>query len=115
MVRILKVNGLAEKKQELRARSEIHRQTLRLEVANVKLGLTLLKKRMRVLKTVYRVFGWAVPIGGLIFGHKDKEGQRKTSFLSRLMSGFNLASGIKSMFSGGKAERHEAEDSSRFS
>jgi hypothetical protein len=112
MVRILKINELQEKKKDLLTRSEIHRQTLALEMTNVKLSMALLKKRMRVLKTLYRVFGVAVPIGGLLFGHKQTE--RKQGFISKLLSGFNLASRIKSMFGGGKAEEHAAEDSARF-
>ena len=115
MVRILKIKELQEKKKELLTRSEIHRQTLALEMTNVKLSLALLKKRMRVLKTLYRVFGIAVPVGGLLFGHKKQE--RKPGFISKLLSGFNLASRIKSLFGGGKAVEHdgeEAEESSRF-
>jgi hypothetical protein len=115
MVRILKVNELREKKSELLARSEIHRQTLTLEITNVKLGLSLIKKRMRVLKTLYRFLGFAVPIGGLLFGHKQQE--RKRGFLSKLMSGFNLATRIRSLFGGGKAAHNapeEAEESARF-
>jgi len=108
MVRILKVTELADKKKELLARSEIHRQTLALEVTNVKLGWALLKKRMLVLKTVYRMFGWAVPVGTILFGHKKKERQR-SGFLSKLLSGFNLATKIKSMFGGSHAGEHKEE------
>ena len=109
MVRILKVTELAEKKKELLARSEIHRQTLALEVTNVKLGWALLKKRMGVLKTAYRMFSWAVPVGAILFGQKKKEKQR-SGFLSKLLSGFNLATKIKSMFGGVKMPEHEAEE-----
>ena len=110
MVRILKVAELAEKKKELLARSEIHRQTLALEVTNVKLSWALLKKRLRVTKTLYRMFGWAIPIGTVLFGHKKKEKRRTGGFLSQLLSGFNLATKIKSMFSGGHSPEHEAEE-----
>lgn len=115
MVRILKVRDLQEKKKELLTRSEIHRQTLALEVTNVQLSINLLKKRMRVLKTLYRVFGIAVPLGGLLFGHKKQE--RKQGLISRFLSGFNLASRVKSFFGGGKTAEHdgeETEESSRF-
>jgi hypothetical protein len=108
MVRILKVKELQDKKRELLARSELYRQTLTLEVTNVKLGWALLKKRMRVLKTVYRMVGWAVPISAVLFGQKKKERRRRGGFLSQLLSGFNLAAKIKSMFGGGRAHEHEA-------
>jgi hypothetical protein len=109
MVRILKVTELAEKKKELLARSELHRQTLTLEVTNVKLAWALLKKRMRVLKTVYRMISWAVPVGAILFGQKKKE-RRRSGFLSQLLSGFNLATKIKSLFGGGKVPDYETEE-----
>jgi hypothetical protein len=103
MVRILKVKELHRKKKELLVRSEILRETLALEVTNVRLGVALLKKRMRILKTVYRLFGVVVPIGGLLVGRKRKA-ERKSSFFSQLLSGFNLASRLKALFSGEKEE-----------
>lgn len=115
MVRILKVNELREKKKELLVRSEIHRQTLALEITNVKLGIALLKKRMHVLKTLYRVLGFAVPVGGILFGQKHKE--KKVGFISKLLSGFNLASRIRSFLNGHRAAQHapdETEDSTHF-
>jgi hypothetical protein len=106
MVRILEVEDLGEKKKELLARSEIYRQTLALEAANVRLSVNLLKKRMRVVKTVYRLLGWAVPVSGLVFGHKEKEG--KAGLLGRFLAGFDLASKIKDLFgAGGKTEPEE--------
>jgi hypothetical protein len=111
MVRILKVKELQDKKRELLARSEIHRQTLALEVSNVKMSLTLLKKRLRILKTAYRLLGIAVPIGGLLFGHKEPD--RKKGFLSKLLSGLNVFSRVRSFFNGAKtghAPEPEAED-----
>src|SRR5438309_2313682 len=96
MVRILKIKELQVKKRELQARSEIYRQTLTIEMTNVKLSLNLLKKRLHILKTLYRVLGFAVPVGGLLFGRR--EASQKKGFLSRLLSGFNLATRLKSFF-----------------
>jgi hypothetical protein len=114
MVRILEVKELETKKKQLVTRSEIHRQTLALEATNIKLALALVRKRMRVAKTLYRLFGWAMPIGGLVFGQKQKE--KKIGFLARLLSGFNLARRIKSLISSfrtGQEEEEEAHDSTR--
>jgi|HubBroStandDraft_6_1064221.scaffolds.fasta_scaffold388591_2 hypothetical protein len=107
MVRILEIKELAEKKKELVARSEIHRQTLALEVTNLKLGVALVKKRMHGLRAVYRILGWTVPIGGLVFGRKQKSGG--AGFISQFLSGFNLASRLKSLFGGHKAEEPESQ------
>jgi hypothetical protein len=108
MVRILEVKELGTKKQELRARSEIYRQTLALEAANVKLSLVLLKKELRVLRTAYRLVGWAVPISGLLFGHKKRES--KSGLLSRFLAGFNLATRIKALFHRDAKEEPAAEE-----
>jgi hypothetical protein len=118
MVRILKVDGLQERKKELRARSEIYRQTLVLEVTNVRMSVALLKKRFSGIKSVYRMFGWAVPVGGLLFGAKrEAEGHGKSGFLTQLLSGLNLAGKIKSIFQkfkgAGHAEEEEPEGSPR--
>jgi hypothetical protein len=115
MVRIFEVKDLQQKKKELIARSDIHRQTLAREATNIKLSLELLKKRLRVLRTIYRVLGLAVPVGGLLFGHKEPE--RKASFISKFLSGFDLARRIKSFFNRNKADKpaaEQADEPSRF-
>src|SRR5579863_1057889 len=115
MVRIFEITELQKKKKELIARSDIHRQTLALEATNIKLSLELLKKQLRVLRMIYRVLGLAVPVGGLLFGHKEPE--RKVSFISKFLSGFDLARRIKSFFSRNQADEpaaEEAEGPSRF-
>lgn len=110
MVRILEVKELQKKKLALLARSEIHRQTLGLEVTNIKLSLALVKKQLRTMKIFYRLFGWAVPIGGLVFGQKQKE--KKSGFLARLLSGFNLARRLRALISGFKPEQADVEEAS---
>lgn len=112
MVRIIKVTELQARKKELRARSEIYRQTLALEVTNVRMSVALLKKRLRGVKSIFRAFGWAVPIGGLLFGRKrtEPEGKRKGGFLTQLLAGLNLATRIKAMFKGEKTTEPEAEE-----
>ncbi len=106
MVRILKVKELQDRKRELRARSEIYRQTLALEVTNVRLSVALLKKQMRGLKTVTRLFGLVVPVSGLIFGRR-KKAEGKSGFLTQLLSGLNLATQLKKLFGGEKAVEPE--------
>ena len=114
MVRILEVKELAKKKKELTARSEIYRQTLVLEATNIKLSVSLLKKRMRALKVVYRLLGWSVPVSGLLFGAKNES--PKQGLIAQFLTGFSLASRIKSLFSWGKTaepQPDEAKESSR--
>lgn len=96
MVRILEVRELEQRKRELCARSEIYRQTLALEAANIKLSVGLMRKQMRGLRTIYRLLGWALPIGGLLAGRKQRS--FKQGFLGRFLAGFNLANRIKSLF-----------------
>jgi len=64
MVRILKVKDLEDRKRFLIARSEMYRQTLRLETANIKYSLALLKRKLDFLKTTFRVLGGAAPLAG---------------------------------------------------
>jgi len=108
MYRIFQVADLAQKKKELRVKSEIHRQTLMLELTNLRIGLALVRKRMRVLRTVARVLGLAAPVGGLIFGRKEKG--RKRGFLSNFLTGFSLASRLKALFGGVSTAEHDAEE-----
>lgn len=99
MVRLLKVKELDERKRLILAKSEMYRQTLKLEVANLKFSGTLLKRRMRSPKLIASVLGLAaLPAAGFIYGrklHKPKpkvhaELKAEAGLLPALLAGFQI-------------------------
>ena len=70
MVRILKVKELGDRKRFLRAQSEMYRQTLTLEIANVKFSAALLKRRLKSKRNIAMLLGSALPIAGFLFVRK---------------------------------------------
>ncbi len=92
MVRILKVSKeLEERKRVLLARSEMYRQTLRLEVANIGYSTALLKRKFNLLRTSSRLLGLAVPLAGLfLFRRRAKPAHLGNGFLTKIFSGFKL-------------------------
>jgi hypothetical protein len=51
MVRILKVREIAARKQQLLKRSELYRQTMGVELANVKYSAAMLQRKFRMAKS----------------------------------------------------------------
>lgn len=91
MVRIFKVKELEERKRFLLARSEMYRQTLKLELANIKYSAALLKRKFNILRTTFRMLGLAAPLTGLfLFQKRAKPTNTGNGFLSKLFSGFKL-------------------------
>ena len=70
MVRILKVEDLEERKRALMARSEMYRQTMRLEIANVKYGVALTRRRFGFLKFLPVSAGVLGALAGFLFWRK---------------------------------------------
>jgi hypothetical protein len=91
MVRIFKVKELEEQKRELLARSEMYRQTLKLEVANIKFSASLLKHRYSRFRNASRLMALMVPIAGLFLFRRPAPPQEKTN--KGILGG--LASGLK--------------------
>jgi hypothetical protein len=100
MVRILKVSKeLEERKRQLLARSEVYRQTLKLEVANIRYSTALLKRKFSFLRTSSRLLGLAVPLAGLLlFRRRAKPANTGNGFLAKLLSGFNLFKQLRPFF-----------------
>ena len=67
MVRLLKLKELDERKRFLLAQSEMYRQSMTLEIANVKFSAALLKRQFRSKGAMAMLVGSAVPVGGLLF------------------------------------------------
>ena len=120
MVRILKVKELEERKKSLLVRSEIYRQTLKLEIANAEYSAALVKKRFHTLRRSFRLIGVAVPLAALFLARKRV---RQKGLLSHALSGLTFFSRIasflgeiKSRWSPGQPrETSEPARTSRFS
>jgi hypothetical protein len=120
MVRILKVKELEERKKSLLVRSEIYRQTLKLEMANAEYSAALVKKRFHTLRRSCRLIAAAVPLAALLLAQKRL---RRKGFLSHALSGlrfFNRIASflgeIRSRWSPGQPrETSEPAGTSRFS
>ncbi len=96
MVRILKVKELDDRKKLLLAQSEMYRETLRLEVANVKFSLALLRRRLDFVKSAVGVVGVAAPVLGLVLGLRGFRKKdvamtaAKRGMFSKLMAGWQM-------------------------
>jgi hypothetical protein len=92
MVRLLKVKELEERKRFLLASSEMYRQTLTLEVANIKFSTALLKRRLKSPKHLLMLLGLAVPVAGYVMGRRAKatEKSRASGWLPKLVAGWKL-------------------------
>ena len=96
MVRIFKVNELDDQKKLLVARSQMYRETIRLEVANVKFSLALMKRKLGFARSAVGVLGVAAPVIGLLLGLRGfRKGETpklpgKPSLFSRIMAGAQM-------------------------
>ena len=89
MVRILKVDKLQHRKQILLAKSEIYRQTLRLEIGNIKVASAVVKRKFNLVHIMFRFLGAAAPIAGFFFARKLGRRQQ-AGFIPRLVSTFAI-------------------------
>lgn len=105
MVRILKVKELEERKRLLLGRSEMYRQTMKLELANIRYSTALLKRKFNFLRASTRLLGLAVPLAGLFFfRRRAKPAAVGNGFLSKLFSGFKLFSQLRPFLRGIQGE-----------
>ncbi len=101
MVRILKVKELEERKRQLLARSEMHRQTLTLEVANIKFSAALHKRRFKLLLKSSRWLGLVLPLAGLLlFRRRPHPSKTENGFISKLLSGLKLFGQLRPFLQG---------------
>jgi hypothetical protein len=117
MVRILKVKELENRKRVLLAQSDLYRQTLQLEVTNVKLALTLLKRRLQAVKSTTRLLGLAAPVVGLLFGlrrfrkREEPKASGGAGLFSRLLAGVRLLGHLRPLWQGLVQARRAAGES----
>ena len=89
MVRFLKVKELEERRRLLVTRSELYRQTLRLEIAGLKFAAAEFKERFSIFNSVRRMLGVGASVAAL-FRRQTGPG-KGGGFISRLFSGLNFA------------------------
>jgi hypothetical protein len=72
-----KVNGLAERKQELLARSELCRQSIEAEFRNVETATAWIPRTVRMVRAAYPVLIVAAPLLGYAFTRKKKRSEQE--------------------------------------
>jgi hypothetical protein len=101
MVRIFKVKELEIRRRSLLARSEVYRQTLRLEVRNIQFSAELQKRRLHVVQKIFRIGSMVAPLVTMfLFKKRNKTeansaGAPNGGFLSKLSSGLKFAGQMK--------------------
>ena len=100
MVRLLKVKELEERKRFLLAKSEIYRQTLKLEIANVKFSTALLKRKLKARRAPFLLLASALPLAGLLFARKRMKPKQAAGLLGKLLAGVKFLSQFKPLWKG---------------
>ena len=98
MVRFLKVSHLEEQRRVLVARSEIHRRTLQVEVANLKYSASLIKQRFGPLRVVRHLLKLSAPLAAIFLARKKRPADAAGGFLASVLSGVRFAAGIMPLF-----------------
>src|SRR5258708_38282917 len=113
MVRILKVKELEDRKRLLLTQSEMYRQTMRLEVANVKYSLALLKRKLHFVRSSFLALGAFAPLAGLLFARKNvkKEKNKAGGLFSKLLLGVRMFSQLRPILQGFAAGKRAARES----
>src|SRR5258708_1675212 len=88
MVRLPKVKKLEARKRFLLAKSEMYRQTLTLEIANLKFSTALLKRKLKSKGSIFALLALAVPMAGLLVARKRPK--PALGLLPKLISGWKL-------------------------
>lgn len=88
MVRLLKVKELEDRRRFLLAQSEMYRQTMTLEISNVKFSTALLKHKLRSKRNLAMLIGSAVPLAGFLFVRS--RAKRVVGVLPNVVAGLKL-------------------------
>lgn len=100
MVRLLKVKELEDRKRFLLAKSEIYRQTLKLEIANVKFSTALIKRKLKARRLPLLLLGSTLPLAGMFFAKKRAQPKPAAGLLGKLLSGIKLFGQLKPLWKG---------------
>ncbi|MDB6125888.1 MAG: hypothetical protein JWQ71_4881 [Pedosphaera sp.] len=115
MVRILKVKELEDRRKTLLAKSEMYRQTMKLEIANVRFSAALMKKKLKALRSGSMIAGAVLPLaGGLLWARKRSKEKEKLKvkerggWLPKIFSGIKLFRQLSPLLAGIAASRQHA-------
>jgi hypothetical protein len=110
VVRFIKVKELEQRRQELVARSEIHRRMLHIELANVRFSAAIWKQRFAPFRVVRTVLRFAGPLAGVFLGRRraasnGAQARRGVGgVVSTIASGIRFAAEILPLFRKNRAE-----------
>jgi hypothetical protein len=90
MVRFLKITEIEQRKKVLVARSQMYRDTLTLEVANVRYSVALLKRRLKSGRNILLLLSSVFPLTGIFLARSKVK--QAGGVLGKLMSGVRLFS-----------------------
>jgi len=97
MFRIFQVNGLAERKKLLVAQSDVHRQTLLVQVDAAQRGLAQFKQRFALLGISSLALSIGASVAGIMVARKHPTGPGG-GILSKIFSTFSMFNQAKSLF-----------------
>jgi hypothetical protein len=107
MVRIFKVNDLADRKRLLIVQSNIHRQTLKLQVAAAQESFADIKSRFVGLEISTLAFKSVADIVGMFLpGAQSRQGSG--GFMSKVITGIKFFNQVKGFFGRRKSSAEEA-------
>ena len=107
MLRLFQVNDLAARKKLLVLQSDIHRQTMLLQIATAQASVERIKKHFTMLSVTSVAAGLGAVLARTFFG--KSEGSEKSGLISKIVSGFSYFGQIKSLFNRFKASTEDQE------
>jgi hypothetical protein len=107
MLRLLEISDLTKRKRMLVAQSDVHRQTMRLQVAVAQETFAHFKKRFTVFGMSSAAVGLGASLAGFFFKKRAEEGKR--GIIAKVLSGVSFFSQIKSFINRFKTPPDKAE------
>ncbi len=105
MVRIFEVKEISERKKLLLLQSELHRQTMRVQLAATQESIAHLQRRFAILGLSSVALSVGASVAGLLMAKKNAAaGGAKSGFFSKIMSGVSMFNQVKSIFKRAKPE-----------
>lgn len=98
MFRLFQVSGLAERKRLLVAQSDVHRQTLLVQLDAAQQAVAHLKHRFAILGISSLALSLGASVAGVMAARKHSAGLGGGGFFSKIFSAFSTFNQVKSLF-----------------